>query len=171
MKFKNKWQSEWASNVLELHEIQKQMTMCVIVLYFRSTVLHSLTELSFTFNIVFRTVFTLPGQPHDFVYYWQESAIILFLLAAFVWSVFLLLSVIVLITFYWKICTLSLSFDFLDWYPLGFFNQQTLNHIIVQFQPTWPGPDFNVKCAGFYQVFLRKNLILKLYFHQVLQNN
>ena len=76
------------------------MTMRVIVLYFTSVVLHSLTVLYSTLNIVFRTVFTLPGQPHDFAYYYQGSAILLPLLAGLVLPVFLVLSVIVLITFY-----------------------------------------------------------------------
>ena len=68
--FQKRIKCEWASNGLELHEIQKQMIMYVVVLYFKSTVLHLLTELSSTFNIVFQIVFTLPGQPHDFAHYY-----------------------------------------------------------------------------------------------------
>ena len=75
-----------------------------------STVLHSLTGLSSTFNIVFRTVFTLPGQPYDFAYYYQGSTILLPLLAGLTLPAYLVLSVIFLTTFYWKICTSSLSF-------------------------------------------------------------
>ena len=110
LKFRNKWECKWASYVFKLRRIQEQITMCVVALYFRSTVLHSLTELSSTFNIVFRPVFTLPRQPHDFAYYYQDSVILLLLLAGLVLPMFQVMSVIVLITFYGKICTSSSSF-------------------------------------------------------------
>ena len=49
-------------------------------------------------------------EPHDFAYYYQDSAILLLSLARLVLPVFLVLSVIVLITFYWKMWTSSSSF-------------------------------------------------------------
>ena len=153
MEFRKKWQCEWSSYVLELHEIQKQLTMWVSVLCFRAAwdsetndnardrLLFWIYSLPFIDWTIFHLQYSFSNSIYIADHILLKNLHLIFKFQAGpkirLWSYFSL-----------STPPFSKTLDFLDWYPWEFFDQEALNYIIVQFQSIWLGPDFNVMCAG-----------------------